>query len=309
MTNPDEQAILRMVLEALPMGVYAINREGKITLWNSAAERLSGYLRQDLLGCVREEELWERAEHEHHLPPEQSFSTKPAGEASPPVTQFSLRTKTGRLIPVELHTVVLHDESGDVVGAAKVFQPLGEAETGPRRQQKLAAFGALDPLTGLLNHSMIQAHLRESLSLHALYPVPFSILCCAVDDLPKIRERYGQAAVDATLRTVARTLENGLLQTDFVGRWLDHEFLAILPECGEADIVKVGERIRKLVQHSGLHWWGDTLHAAISIGATVVHSDDTVSTLVNRAEQALRHSSAAGGNRVTVLSASGAGPL
>jgi diguanylate cyclase (GGDEF)-like protein/PAS domain S-box-containing protein len=309
MTHPDEQAILRMVLEALPVGIYAINRQGKITLWNSGAERLSGYLRQDVLGRFREEELWEGIEHEQRAPRQQSLSTWPERDAPPSVTQFSLRTKTGRLIPVELHTVVLRDELGEVVGAAKVFQPLCETETGPRRQQRLAAFGALDPLTGLLNHSMIQAHLRESLSLHALYPVPFSVLCCAVDDLPKIRERYGQAAVDATLRMVARTLENALLQTDFVGRWLDEEFVAILPECGEADVMKVGERIRKLVQHSSLHWWGDTLHVAISIGATVVHSNDTVSSLVNRAEQALRQSSGTGGNRVTVVSAAGAEPL
>jgi hypothetical protein len=68
--------------------------------------------------------------------------------------------------------------------------------------------------------------LKESLTLHALYPVPFCVMCYAVDDLPKLAERYGQAAVDAALRTIAHTFESGLRPTDFLGRWLDQEFLA-----------------------------------------------------------------------------------
>jgi diguanylate cyclase (GGDEF)-like protein/PAS domain S-box-containing protein len=303
MTESGEQAIHRMVLEVLPLGLYVVNREGKITLWSAGAETLSGYLRQEVLGRLREEELWDREHDGAPVTGEQQSS--PVGPPRDPHVvrgQFSLRTKAGRFVPVELQSVPLRDDLGRILGAAKVFQPLCGPETPARRQEKLGAFGALDPLTGLLNHSMIQAHLRESLSLHALYPVPFSAICCSVDDLPKLRERYGQAAVDAALRLVAQTIENGLLQTDFVGRWLGEEFLAILPECGEADLLKVGERLRKLVQHSGLHWWGDTLHLTISVGATVVHDNDTVSSLVGRAEAALRDSANGGGNRVAVIS-------
>ena len=51
---------------------------------------------------------------------------------------------------------------------------------------------AWTPLTGVLNHSMIQAHLKEHLNLYALYPVPFSVMCYGVDDLSKLGERYGR---------------------------------------------------------------------------------------------------------------------
>lgn len=276
-------------------------REGKITLWSTGAEQLSGYLRQDVLGRLREEELWEQGGGENGGPRDERASpVGPMREARLSEAQLLLRTKAGRFVPVELQSVPLRDDLSRVLGAAKVFQPVCGPDAATRRQDKLGAFGALDPLTGLLNHSMIQAHLRESLSLHALYPVPFSVMCYSVDALPKIRERFGQAAVEATLRMVAQTTENALLQTDFVGRWLGEEFLAILPECGEADILKVSERVRKLVQRSEVHWWGDTLRATISIGATMAHDNDTVSSLVARAEQALRESSTGGGNRVVI---------
>jgi diguanylate cyclase (GGDEF)-like protein/PAS domain S-box-containing protein len=303
MTDPDQHAIPRMVLEALPLGVYAVDREGKIILWSAGAEQLSGYLRQDVLGRLREEEMWAESEGQNGASPEEQSS--PVGvmrEARPAKAHLSLRTKSGRFVQAELESVPLRDDSGRVLGAAKVFRPVYGPDAGQRRQDKLGAFGALDALTGLLNRSMIQAHLKESLSLHALYPVPFSVFCYSVDGLAKLRERYGQAAVDATLRSVAQTIENGLHATDFVGRWLGEEFLAILPECGEGDAMKVGERLRKLVQRAGVSWWGDTLHATISIGATIAHDNDTVSSLVGRAEEALRKSSNAGGNRVVVVS-------
>ncbi len=41
---------------------------------------------------------------------------------------------------------------------------------------------------------------------------------------PKLRERYGQAAIDSILRVVAQTLENALRPTDFLGRWMEQEF-------------------------------------------------------------------------------------
>lgn len=53
MTDPSNE-FCRIVLEALPTGVYVANREGKVTLWSAGAEKLTGYLRQDILGRLSE---------------------------------------------------------------------------------------------------------------------------------------------------------------------------------------------------------------------------------------------------------------
>lgn len=242
-----------MVLEALPLGVYVVNRVGKITLWSAGAEALSGYPPQEVLGRLREEELWEQQPSDADNPLMEEEHPAPVGplrDPQPTQSHLSLRTKAGGFVPVELHSVPLRDDNGRILGTAKVFKPICGSEISGRRQNRLGAFGALDPPTGLLNHSMIQAHLRDSLSLHALYPVPFLVVCCAVDDLPKLRERYGQAAVDGALRMGAQNHRERPITDRFVGRWLGEEFLAILPECGEADVMKVGERLNKLIQRS-----------------------------------------------------------
>lgn len=46
----DDPEILRSVLEDLPTGVYLVGRDGKILFWNSRAERITGHLRQDVVG-------------------------------------------------------------------------------------------------------------------------------------------------------------------------------------------------------------------------------------------------------------------
>jgi GGDEF domain-containing protein len=101
----------------------------------------------------------------------------------------------------------LRDENGKYLGTIRVFEPGSSARFVNRRQDKLGAFGCLDALTGVLNHSMIQAQLKEHINLYALYPVPFSVMCYAVDDLDILSDRYGQAAKEAALRMAANGLK------------------------------------------------------------------------------------------------------
>jgi PAS domain S-box-containing protein len=39
--------LFRLVLETMPVGLYAVDRNGKIFLWNTGVERITGYLRQE----------------------------------------------------------------------------------------------------------------------------------------------------------------------------------------------------------------------------------------------------------------------
>lgn len=307
MAEAGDQSIYRIVLEALPLGIYMLNREGKIVLWSAGAEHITGYLRQDVLGRLREDELLQAAEgeteskddHAAKAAAQPSCEILPSGQGA--AYQITMRSKSGHFLPSRLQAVPLRDDLGKLLGTVKIFEPLQRTVSDDRRQSKLGAFGCLDALTGALNHSMIQAHLKECLNLYVLYPVPFSVLCFAIDELPKLRDRCGQAAVDAALRVVAQTIEHNLRPCDFVGRLLDQEFLAIIKECSESDVASAGERLRRMVQNARVSWWGDTFQVSVSVGATTARDLDTPGSIVGRAEEGLRESSAAGGNRVVVI--------
>lgn len=296
------QELYRMVLDSLPVAVCAVDRAGKVILWNEGAERVTGYLRQDVLGRPCTETFLEHVDIENNpldgnaIP---LLETMRDGRCLN--VRASLRKKSGQSIGVHLRTVPLRGDDGRMQGAAELFEEVITRTPANRRHSKLAAVGCIDQLTGILNHSMIQAHLQEALSLHKVYPVSFCALCISIDGLPKIRERFGQAAVDETLRVVAQTLESALRPTDFLGRWMEEEFLAILAECSESDVPKVAERLNKMVQHSRINWWGDTWSVTTSIGAAPVRDMDTVGMMVSRAEQGMRKSSESGGNQSTVV--------
>lgn len=296
------QEFYRMVLDSLPVAVCAVDREGKIILWNDGAERVTGYLRQDVLGHLCTDAFLEHADSENN-PLEGSalplLETMRDGKCL--TLRASLRKKSGQSVGVHVRTVPLRGDDARMQGAAELFEEMITRTPADRRHSKLSVAGAVDQLTGLLNHSMILAHLQEAMSLHKVYPVPFCALCISIDGLTTIRERFGQAAVDATLHVVAQTLESALRPTDHVGRWLEQEFLAILTECSESDVARVAERLRKMAQRAHVSWWGDTWSVTISIGATQVQDMETAGGMVSRAEEGMRKSIANGGNQVVVV--------
>src|ERR1700756_3854349 len=50
----DKPEIYRRILESLQTGIYLVDNDQKILFWNEGAERITGHLRQDVLGrfCV-----------------------------------------------------------------------------------------------------------------------------------------------------------------------------------------------------------------------------------------------------------------
>lgn len=302
MSELGSHEIYRTVLDSLPVAVCAVNRDGKVILWNEGAERITGFLRQDVLGRMCTDAFLEHADTQNN--PLEGTSVpllETMRDGNCLTVQASLRRKSGQSVGVQLKTVPLRGDHGRLHGAVELFEEIVTRTLAERRHNKLAALGCLDQLTGVLNHSMIHAHLQEALSLYKVYPIPFCAICVSVDGLANIRERYGQAAVEATLRVVGQTLESAVRPTDFVGRWLEQEFLLILTECGENDAQKVGDRLRKMVHHSQVHWWGDAWSVTISIGATPAHDQDTVGAMVSRAEEGMRKSAEKGGNEIVVV--------
>jgi len=292
----------RFILDSLPSGVCAIDREGKIVYWNEGAERITGHLRQDVLGHRCDAEFLEHTDSDNNLLMGDAIPVSEAvREGCSKNARASLRGKDGHFVSIKLQTLPFRDERGSIRGAVEIFEQAATPAINNRRLNKLAAYGCLDVLTGVLTRQMMEGHLHENLGLNARHPVPFCIICVAVDDLVHIRERFGRPAVDAALRTAAQAIHGGLRPTDFVGRWSDLGLLAILTACDESEVTKVGERLRKLVHCSGINWWGDSVRITISIGATPAHDNDSVESIVARAQQALRESSSPPGNCMVVI--------
>jgi len=293
--------MFRTVLEGLRTALYVVDLEGRTLFWNDGAERITGYLRQDVVGRVCGESFLGEAEGDEEESRGGLRSIAAVIRDGKIIkAEISLRHKNGHRIPVQLRAFPIRNARGAIVGVAESFEETISVSDWDRRHTKLATYGCLDQASGVLNHGMVESHLRENLGTFVAHPVPFSILSIEIDHLDKIQARDGPGAIAATIRVVGQTLENSLRPTDFLGRWQENHFLAVLTECNEWEIARAADRLRRMASASKIEWWGDFIPVTISLGATSAKPGDTVEGIVARAMQALSESIKQGGNRTTV---------
>ena len=297
----EDPEIFRSVLESLQSGVYLVDRDQRILFWNEGAEKITGYLRQDVVGHFCRDNLLAQAEGDKSVLSDAAdaiLSVLRDGKAT--FAEVSLRHKDGHRVFVRLRGVPVRNSHGTIVGAAESFDENPSASAFDRRHDKLEGYGCLDSETGALTHQLIHSHLRENLVTFAEHPVPFSILLIEIDRMDQFRAAYGKAVIPTILRVVAQTLENSLRPTDFLGRHSDTQFLAVLSECNATEIGLAANRLKKMVGGSEVKWWGDGIPVTASFGAASAIPGDSPESILSRAEKALQIGLASGGNCVTV---------
>ena len=301
MASFDDAEVLRSVLEDLPIGVYLVGRDGKILFWNYGAERITGHLRQDVVGHACREDFLGNSEGGDEPDAGAAAALEAVLRDGRGIeSRVSFRHKSGHLIPVKLRAFPMRDADGKIIGVAECFDELVDIAEWDRRHNKLAEYGCIDAASGLLNHKMVESRLRECLGTFAENQVPFGIMVIAFDHLEEMKARYGPGAMAAVLRIAGQTLENSLRPTDFLGRWNENELLAIVTECNSVEMPKVTERVKKMLARAKITWWGDALQVTTCMGATGVQPADTMEEIIGRAEAALSEGIARGGDRIVI---------
>ncbi|MFZ0284897.1 MAG: sensor domain-containing diguanylate cyclase [Terriglobales bacterium] len=304
MSEVRDPEVFRAVLDRLPMGVYVTDRNGTILFWNQGAEHITGRQRYEVIGHSRQENILAQC-NEKSCPmcgekcPFHDMASDGRERGQP----LSLRHKNGHPVGVRFRVSPIRDSHGMVQYVAGSFDELGAAVAATRDRRTPVPTNCVDETTGVANHGFIEFHLRENLAGLAEYHVPFGIMCLHVDHFEHLRAAYGRQATDSILRVIAETLRNGLRPSDVVGHWGENQFLAILPNCSSRGAERAAERVQKLVAGAGIHWWGEQLAIASSVGYTGAEAGDTVEGLVERAQRSLRPVS------TTKTAAAGAGVL
>jgi PAS domain S-box-containing protein len=219
MARLSEIDLFRSVLDNLHVAVYVVDREGKILFWNDGAERITGYLRQDVIGRLHADNFLGETDGEaNELTGALSPTTAAMREGRPTQALISMRHKSGHRVPVQLWAFPVRNSDGVIIGAAESFEESIALAEWDRRQTKLATYGCIDEASGVLNHAVTQSHIGENIRLFEEHHVPFSILCMELDHLDKVQSRDGPGAIAVVLRVVGQTLESTVRPPDFLGR-------------------------------------------------------------------------------------------
>ncbi|MDH5259543.1 MAG: GGDEF domain-containing protein, partial [Gammaproteobacteria bacterium] len=107
-----------------------------------------------------------------------------------------------------------------------------------------------DSLTGIPNRKAYEERILHECERYCRHDTPVSMLVCDVDKFKQINDRYGHAAGDNVLKSIALVLWENIRSVDFVARYGGEEFVIIMPGATLDDAAKAAEKLRiKIQQH------------------------------------------------------------
>ena len=296
-TNYDYSNLIDNVVD----GVYFVDTDKRITYWNRAAEQITGFEQDRILGSRCSDNILVHVNEEgKSLCLEGCPLGQTIGDAQAREAEVYLRHRNGHRVPVRIYAVALRNLKGTVVGAAEFFSKTNAEWELKSKVQDLQALALLDSLTGLPNRRHLESQLDAGLHEMKRDALSFGIVFIDIDDFKRFNDDYGHNAGDGVLKTVSNTLKSIARPYDEAGRWGGEEFMGIVRNVDLFQLTKVADRIRVLIAESGVRFKGRYLTVTVSIGATLAGRDDTAAAVVERADRLMYESKHKGKNALTV---------
>jgi diguanylate cyclase (GGDEF)-like protein/PAS domain S-box-containing protein len=297
-----EDNFYKEILNSLQDGVYYLDQDRVITYWNRGAEKLSGYTAEQVIGkSCRDNLLNHVNDHGLELCNEHCPMAATMQDGKPREAYVYLHHAEGHRVPVQIRATPIRDKSGNIIGAVETFNKGISPEKTERRIRKLQQTALLDPLTAIGNRRHLENRLKTSMLDYHEHRLPFGVLFCDIDHFKDLNDTFGHNLGDQVLRMIAQTLRANIRETDSMGRWGGEEFLVILHDVDNDSLLKIAEKLLNLVRNSNLTIPDKgTLSATISIGGTLVRENDTIVSVVDRADRLMYQSKANGRNRITL---------
>lgn len=296
---------LYVAIESGPTAVVIADAEQLVVYANPAAETLSGYLVQEVLG----QSLWMvLGPSERQAVMEQAMESISSGRTWR--AELDCLRKDGTRVWVDISLSGMLDERGTVASLVGILNDITEKH---KLQQHLIELSYRDGLTGVSNRRQFDNRLAEEWRRCSRRASPLSLIMVDIDYFKLYNDTYGHLGGDECLRKVAGCIENSAQRRagDLVARYGGEEFVVLLPDTGTSGAYRVAETIRKGVEALSLPHAASLVHAHVTVSlglaCTVPTFSDDPNDLVSCADQMLYHWKSNGRNRLTIMEPEGVG--
>ncbi|MFH1567166.1 MAG: PAS domain S-box protein, partial [Gemmatimonadota bacterium] len=139
---------LNNILESMSGGVLVLNLEGEITLFNQAAEEITGWSQDEALGRRYREVMGGQ--------PGEALSALHTLESGLSLTnqQKDLSRRDGRVLPLGFSTSPVRDRDGALLGAVEVFNDMTEVKRLEAQVQRMHTLAALGEMAATVAHEI-----------------------------------------------------------------------------------------------------------------------------------------------------------
>lgn len=316
--NHDSERILRAVLEALPVGVWIQDRNGTIVHGNRAGIQIWGGARYVGPEHFGEYKGWWLSSGRRIAPDEWAGARAIRNGETSIGEEIEIECFDGTRKIIRNSAIPLFDGEGRPEGSIIVNEDITHAkrdEAALRRAKEnlerisreltdaLARerlLGRTDDVTGATTRRHFFALAAQEISVARRYSLPISVIVIDVDEFKQVNDTYGHLAGDEALRHIAEVCRGPLRQADVFARYGGDEFIVLLPHTTAHEAAKVCERMRHNVEAQPIAIVQGRVAVTVTAGIAELAADDTLDTLIHRADIALFEAKRRGRNQTLV---------
>lgn len=225
------------VFQNAPFSIVATDMRGLITAMNVAAERLSGYTREELVGKASltllhdEKELLARAAQiDGAATAEQDgfhILTAAAKAGEMEEQEWTLIRRDSTRTPINLAVRAVTSDAGEISGFVSIAFDIAE-----RRQMLdyVTHLATHDQLTGLVGRALLRDKTVEAVERARRYGTKVAIFMVDLDHFKRINDSLGHTSGDQILIEAATRLRRAVRSTDVVARVGGDEFVVVMTD-------------------------------------------------------------------------------
>ncbi len=286
----DKLRLHAAVVDSTHDGVMITDLGGSIVSVNRAFTEVTGYSREEALGC--NPRILRSGRHERAF-----YQAMWAELAATGHWQGELwnRRKNGELYPEWLTLNAVRDERGVLTHYVAVFTDLSKLKSTEERLSHLAHH---DPLTGLPNRLLVLSRLEHAIEVAQRKGQRLAALYLDLDRFKTVNDSLGHSVGDELLRAVAGRLRQRLRDEDTIGRLGGDEFMVLLEDLDapEDAAVVANDLIAALDEAFVLPSGPEVfIHASVGISLYPDDGDDHLA-LARNADAAMYRAKAEGRN-------------
>lgn len=312
MTDAMEQSLSDLVIERVGFGIFVLDRDMKVLMWNRFMQDHSGQPADTVVGksifdtFPELPRVWlsRKIESVFQLG---SFAFS-SWEQRPYLFKFDHdRPITGGVDFMQQDCTFMPLTRGrEVVAVCVTISDVTHVSVVQREREeaveKLQEYANRDGLTGIANRRFFESRLRDEFLRWQRYGGELSVLLFDLDHFKDINDRFGHAVGDTVLRVMAQRVADAVRVQDIFGRFGGEEFALLLPCTPLADAMIVAEKVRMTICDTPVEAEGVRVPVTASVGGAAARPGlPSYEVLINEADAALYSAKRQGRNRSIAL--------
>lgn len=277
----------RLMFDIAPNLLFLLDARGHFRMVNNVFSKVTGYSKEELQGkhwkALVESDEVERIQHvfeERRTTPDQFPEVELRLKCKEPSNAHPEQKPRTVLVALQSRRLYsLHDNKKIIFGTYGVARDI----THYNKLEELNKYQEFhDALTGLPNRVLFDDYLSFALTQAKHSNTGLCLMNIVLDDLKQVNERYGHAAGDACLKTLATRLKRQTRKGDTLARIDGSEFLLLMPNIREENsVIHLSEKIRMGLT-SPVVVDGKSINLQVSIGTSLFPRDGENTELLLR---------------------------